>query len=55
MARVKLQITLPEEIKERVIDQAKDNDITVSLWIELIIKKQLEKAKKEGPVIDLGI
>ena len=55
MARVKLQITLPEEIKERVIDQAKDNDITVSLWIELIIKKQLEKSKKEGPVIDLGI
>ena len=55
MARVKLQITLPEEIKDKVINQAKDNDITVSLWIELIIKKQIEKTKKDGPVIDLGI
>jgi|GEM_PF-4511653 len=55
MARAKLQITLPEELKEKVIAEAKNKGIPTSLWIELLIKKQIENMKKGEKVIDLGI
>ena len=54
MARSKLQITLPEELKNKVAEAAKKNEISTSLWIEFAIKKQLEKAKNNEPIIDLG-
>ena len=55
MARSKLQITLPEELKKKVIDEAKKKEISTSLWLELLIKKQLEHMKKGKKIIDLGI
>jgi hypothetical protein len=55
MARTKLQITLPEELKDRIIQEAKKRDISTSLWVELLIKKQFENAKKGEVLIDLGI
>ena len=54
MARSKLQITLPEELKNKVIEAAENSEISTSLWIEFAIKKQLERIKKNEPVIDLG-
>ena len=55
MARVKLQITLPEELRDKVLSEAKNKEISTSLWIELLIKKQFENIKKGDKIIDLGI
>jgi hypothetical protein len=54
MARVKLQITLLEEIKESITEEAQKQGLTISLWIELVLKQKLEIMKRSAPKIDLG-
>lgn len=54
MVRSKLQITLPQLLKEKVIAEAERKEISTSLWVELLIKKQLESMKKNENLLDLG-
>lgn len=59
MNRGKLQITLPEDLKDLVQTESKKNFMSVSLWIERAVIKYLEnensKNKKNEKKIDLGI
>ena len=59
MTRKKVQITLPEELKSRIEEEAKKDFMSVSSWIERAIVQRLSnkqtKREKNEKVIDLGI
>lgn len=55
MARIKLQVTLPEDVKQMIEHDAKISRIPVSSWVERALVYYLEKHAKKAKKIDLGI
>lgn len=55
--RKKIQATLPDEIKVLIEEDAKDNFMSLSKWIERACLYYLQKKKnvKKEKIIDLGI